>query len=315
VAPSRSPSPAHGRTASADPTRGLLGRRNAGLAILLLAAASISCGTIAVKYAYAAGAEPRGLLAVRLVIAAPLLALMIPWATRGRPSIGVGPLGVAAASGAVLWVGYRAELEGLARLPAGLLVLLLVTAPAWVAIFKWLGWGRAPTRTESLAILAVIAGVAIMVNPLQSSLAPLGVLGGLGSAVCFSVLLLVLEQNRTVPAELGFPVAMISATALLFGTDPTAIFRILGNAHVIPLGALVGISAAAWAALVAVGLRETDAVTAATVTAVEPVFVAVLAFVLLGEGLNAREIAGGTVVIAGIVMAGAGVASATKESP
>ncbi len=289
-----------------------LPRRHAGSALLLLAAASISCGIIAAKRAYAEGADPRGLLAIRLVVAAPLLALLIPWAIRRRnPVMGLAPLLTAAAAGAVLWIAYRAELEGLARLPAGLLVLLLVTTPAWVAAFRWLGFQQAPTRIEGTAILVVIAGVAIMVNPIQSSLDPTGVLAGLVSAVTFALFVLILDQNRSVPAEVGFPVAMIGATALMLVTDPTAIGPIVGNDAVLGLGLIVGASAAAWAALFAIGLHETSAVTAATVTAVEPVFVAVLAFILLGEQLSAREIAGGIVVLAGIVMAAVGPRQAT----
>jgi DME family drug/metabolite transporter len=182
-------------------------------------------------------------------------------------------------------------------------VLFLVTTPIWVAAFRWLGLKRAPTGIEAVAIVLVVVGVAIMVNPTQSSLDLLGVLGGLLSSIAFGLFVFILDQNRAVPPELGFPLGMIGAAALLLVSAPTASATILGDGDVIWLGVVVGVSAAAWSVCFAAGLRETDAVTAATVSAVEPVFVAVLAFLILGEQLSAREIVGGVVVLIGILTA------------
>lgn len=268
--------------------------------MLLLAAAAISGGVVAAKQAYAEGAAPIGLVAIRLVVAAPLLTLVIPGAVRRRTRpLSAGPLLVASAAGAIVWVAYRAELEGLARLPAGVLVLLLVTTPVWVATFTWIGSRRLPTGRGRLAILAVILGVAIMVGPLQNSPSVGGVAAGLLSAVSFALFVVVLEQNRSVPPELGLPLGIIGASACLLLTTPEALVPILRDRDLLVLGAVVGVSAAAWAALFAVGLRETSAVTAATVTAIEPVFVAMLAFLVLGERLGPRELIGGLVVLAG----------------
>jgi drug/metabolite transporter (DMT)-like permease len=62
----------------------------------------------------------------------------------------------------------------------------------------------------------------------------------------------------------------------------------------------IGATTAIWAVLVGFGLQATDSVTAAIVVGVEPVLVAVLAFVLLGEDLSARELVGGLILLAAL---------------
>jgi drug/metabolite transporter (DMT)-like permease len=165
-----------------------------GLVALVLGATSISLAVIASKQAFAEGADARTILAARLVLAGLLVAPVVFASMRaGSSRLGVAGIVVGICAGATLWLGGRAELEGLARLPAGTLVLV------------------------------------------------------------------------------GLPL-------------------------ILALGATTAI----WAVTVGIGLQATDAVTAAIVVDLEPVLVAVLAFVLLDEGLSAREIVGGLIVLAAL---------------
>jgi drug/metabolite transporter (DMT)-like permease len=66
---------------------------------------------------------------------------------------------------------------------------------------------------------------------------------------------------------------------------------------------MAGVAVWLWAVLAVIGLGRTSAVTAATVSAAEPVFVAVLAFFVLGERLSVRQLVGGALVVVGIVLA------------
>lgn len=281
-----------------------------GFSALVGGATAISLGVIAVKEGYADGADPGELIAGRMIVAGALVAVALPFVLRGgggqpaggrrvggaRRSIGPGAIVVAIAAGALLWVSSRGELEGLARLPAGMLAILLATAPMWVAAIDWLADGVVPSRFERMTMLTIVAGVAVMAAPLGASVDVVGVLSGLVSAMTFALFLFVLGRNRRVSAVQAFPLGIVGAALLALVTSPEAIGD-LGGGISTPLLLVLGATQAVWALLVGIGLGATNAVTAAMVVAIEPVLVAVLAFVILEEGLTARALAGGAIVV------------------
>ena len=93
---------------------------------------------------------------------------------------------------------------------------------------------------------------------------------------------------------------MVGAGLFALVINPGELGDLAENDISLPIALAVGVSTAAWAVLVGFGLQATDSVTAAIVVSVEPVFVAVLAFLLLDESLSAREIVGGLVVLAAL---------------
>jgi drug/metabolite transporter (DMT)-like permease len=272
-----------------------------GLVALVLGTMAIALAVIASKQAFAEGADARTILAARLVLAALLVTPVVFASMRGGGSrLGVAGVVVGICAGATLWVGGRTELEGLARLPAGTLVLLLATVPVWVAALGFLGIGRTPTPTERGALVAVVAGVAIMAVPVGAAIDPAGVAFGLITAMSFTAFLLILDRNRTVPQADGFLLGVMGAALFFAVTDPATVRDLATGPLGLPLILALGAATAFWAVLVGIGLQATDVVTAAIVVDLEPVLVAVLAFVLLDEGLSAREIVGGLVVLAAL---------------
>ena len=218
--------------------------------------------------------------------------------SRQRPRApGVGAVAVAIAAGALIWISVRGELEGLARLPAGALAVLLASAPIFVALFDWIASRKVPSRFERVAMIGIVGGVAVMAAPVGASVNQWGVLAGLVSAATFAALLFVEGRNPRVSPELGFPLAMIGAALTVLVTDPSAPADLSAG---LPtwLVLATGVTAAGWALLVGVGLGATSAVTAAMVVAAEPVLVAVLAYLMLGETLTLRQLAGGFIVVA-----------------
>jgi len=183
-----------------------------------------------------------------------------------------------------------------------MLVLLLATSSLWVALLRWALEGIRPSLVESISIAAVIVGVAIMAAPVGvAAVDPFGIVGGLISAGTFAIFLLVLERNRPLPAMAGFTIGMIGGGLLLVATDPGSIGRIPGEGLTWPLIAATGLASVFWALFVGYGVGATDSITAAIVVALEPPLVALLALVILGEGLSGREIAGGAVVIVAVI--------------
>ena len=270
-----------------------------GFVALILAATSISLGVIAVKEGLARGADPQSLMAMRLLVAAPCVALALPFLLSRERSVGARAACGAIAAGALIWISVRAELEGLARLPAGALAVLLATAPIFVAALEWLGTGRLPTRFERLTMLAIVGGVGVMAAPIGSTVNQWGVLAGLVSAMAFATFLFVQVRNPRVSAVQAFPLGMLGAALTVLVTDPTALATLgAGLPTWLVLG--LGASGACWALLLGVGLAATSPVTAAMVVAAEPVLVAVMAYLMLGEGLTVRQLAGGLVVVAAL---------------
>lgn len=282
------------------------GSRRGGVLALALGATSISLGTIAAKQAFADGASTDDLLATRFIVSVPILALALPVVLRitGARVSARGAL-IAVAAGTLFWASGWGEFQGLDRIPAGMLVVLLATASLWVGLLRWLTQGVPPTRVEAFAIGAVIVGVAIMAVPIGvTAVDAFGILGGLVSASTFAVFLLIQERNTGMPAMAGFSIGMIGGGILLIATDPGAIGRVPGDGLTWPLVAATGMASVGWAWFVGYGVGATDSITAAIVVALEPPLVAVLALVILGEGLSARELVGGIVVISAVAVAG-----------
>jgi drug/metabolite transporter (DMT)-like permease len=265
---------------------------------LVLGAVSISVAVIAAKDAYSDGATPEDVIAARLLIAAPVAAFMLLLIHRRQRTVGgIGPVIVALAAGGALWLATRSELEGLERLPAGVLVLLIATVPVWVAASSWLGASRKPTRLERMSLAAIVIGVAVMAMPVGKSLGPLGLLLGLGAAISSAAFFLAAERNPSIPTPSKFLLGIVGAAAFLLATDPGALPALSESGISPPLIAAMGVATAGWALLVGIGVGATDAMTGALVVALEPVLVAALAFAILDEGLSMRQLAGGLVVL------------------
>jgi drug/metabolite transporter (DMT)-like permease len=141
-----------------------------------------------------------------------------------------------------------------------------------------------------------------MANPFRGDLDPVGIAAGLAASLGFASFLVLMKSSEAA-SDVGFGICVALIAAGVAGTmfKPSA-FAQLARLNLLPYVVSVGIAVWLWALLLVVGLSRTTAITAATVSAVEPVFVAVLAFLVLGERLSLLEIAGGLVVIGGVVL-------------
>lgn len=268
-----------------------------GVTALVLGALSIAVSVVAAKQALVDGVATDTVLAARLLLAAPVLLLIaVPVMRASEPRPGAGPIAIGLCAGVMLWLGGRAEFAGLARLPAGMLVVVLATAPVWVAFVGWLVWRRRISRIDVFALVALVGGVAIMAAPVGAPVDALGLLFGVSSAISFALFLMILERNERVPAMLGLVLGMIGAAAAFVIAEPGTVGRLLeslDNTLLLTIGA----AGVLWTLFVGRGLGATNSVTAAIVVASEPLFAALLAYLLLSESLTARELLGGAVVL------------------
>ena len=288
-----------GRPAKTHPPR-----VSPGSAALVAAAAAIAIGTILSKEAYGVGAEPTPIATARLVLGGALMGALLPFvvsrsAIRGRRR----ELAQAVAAGAVLYVGSRMELEGLDRLPATIFIILLAVAPLWVALVEWALWSRRPGGRQIAAIAAVVVGVALLTGPVEGSVETIGLACGIGTSIAIAVLFLLLEDaSQQVPTTVTVPVALVTAGLLALMLEPGATSELLGSSELAPYALGIGVAFFGWGLFFMLGLGSASALTAAILLSAEPLFVSVLAYLILDESLSASQILGCAVVLVGVAV-------------
>jgi drug/metabolite transporter (DMT)-like permease len=208
----------------------------------------------------------------------------------------------------------------IARMPVGIALLFEYTAPVLVAL-----WARfvlhEHVRNRMWAALALaLAGLALVAQIWDGgSLNGLGVAAAFAAAVALAAYYLLGEHSTTSRDPLSttfwsfvfatafwsllqpwwnFPVASFTgSTSLLGNVADVSVPMWTLTAWMIVLGTIVPF------ALVLTGLRHLPATRVGVVGMLEPVLAATVAWVWLGEALSSVQLAGGLVVLVGILLA------------
>ena len=254
---------------------------------------------------------PLPLLTLRQLLAAGVL---LPWAVPALRRIDARDLPRFIVAGLLGMVGYNLPVTvGLQWLPASSAGLLLATEPVWVLVIGLVFLGeRAGPRVLAGTGIA-LAGVAVIAGP--AALSP-----GSGTRAVAGAALVLL-------ATLAFGGYMIVLRPLSQKYGPVSATATSSVAGALPYLALVGtawpprLSPSAGAELLFLALGSTVAGMLLWNLAVvrggagisrllylEPVVSVLGAMVFLGERVTAAVLAGGVLVIAGVVMTGDGVA-------
>jgi drug/metabolite transporter (DMT)-like permease len=274
------------------------------------------------RVALRAGVDPTALTTLRVTGTAVLLvlgaavfrreALRPPGGRLGLLLVVNGLVGVAA----LQWTYFVA----IDRLPVGMALLLEYQAPILVAL-----WARFVQRERVrprlwLGLALAWAGLAAATGIWRGlTFDVVGVLGGLGAAVCFAAYFLIGEHgvDRLDPLRVILWSFLI-ATAGLNVVHPLTGTRLDLLAHRVSLlGRLADHTAPVWAVLawiVVVGtvlpfgvallaLRHLPATTVTMVAMLEPIGVSALGWVWFSEALNTVALFGGLAVVVGIVLA------------
>ena len=274
------------------------------------------------RVALRAGVDPTALTTLRvtgtavvLVLAAALFrrdALRPPGGRLGLLLVVNGLVGVAA----LQWTYFVA----IDRLPVGMALLLEYQAPILVALWaRFVQHERVRPRLW-VGLALAWAGLAAATGIWRGlTFDMVGVLGGLGAAVCFATYFLIGEHGvgRLEPLRVilwSFLVATVGLNVVHPVTG--ARLDLLGD-RVSLLGRLADHTAPVWAVLawiVVVGtvlpfgvallaLRHLSATTVTMVAMLEPIGVSALGWVWFSETLDTVALAGGVAVVTGIVLA------------
>jgi len=263
------------------------------------------------KSAFDRGVSPVRMAEARAVVALAVLGSILAW--RRRDLLHPPPRSV------LILIAFGLSLAGvnstyyiaIDRLAVGVAISLQYTAPVLL-----LGWaavtarGRAPGRVVWLAAGLTLAG-AVLVSRAYGGLGRvngIGLLAAVGSAVTFATYLLTAGRagRRGIqPATVlfwGFVVAVLTWSVIApWWSWPV---RRLADVKVTLSVLGVGIVGTLIPFFLAVGaLRVLQPAIAGIAATVEPPFAAAFAWLFLGQHLSLVQIAGGILVLAGVVLA------------
>jgi len=253
---------------------------------------------------------------VLLRVAGAALALSVPTvlALRGRWGMVPRNLGAVLAYGAVAVAGCQVSyFYAVQRLDVGVALLLEYLGIVLVVLWVWLRTRRAPGRLTTVGILLAIAGLALVLDLTGQSRPDLvGVLWGLLAAAGLATYFVIAANDSELP-----PVALagvgLGADAVVLGA--------LGAVRLLPMrfsaadvalrgaelpwwvaiGELALVAAAAAYLLGIVAARRLGSTVASFVGLTEVLFAVVFAWLLLGELPRLVQLAGGVLIVGGVV--------------
>lgn len=276
-----------------------------GIALIAVSASAFGAMAIFARYASADGADVFAMLLARFGLAAILLGLWCAWQRVTFPT----PRRAVAIClmGGIGYVGQSlCYFSALQYAQASLVALLLYLYPVFVTILAAIFLHERLTAVKIGALVLCSAGCALTVGGGQGQ--PLGMALAVGAALIYSCYIVIgARVTRDVDAR---------ATATLVCCAATCSFGMMalvrgaqGHALQWPAGA------GGWSALAAIavfstviailtffaGLQRLGAGRASMLSTLEPVVTVLLAALLLGEALSPAQLAGGVLILAGVL--------------
>lgn len=300
-----------------------------GLMLAVLSAATFGTSGIFARSLLDAGWTAGTAVAVRVGLAAVLLAVPAVIALRGRwgalrRSLGtIGLFGLLAIGCAQ--VGYFYAVQ---TLPIGVALLLEYSGILLVVLWMWAVHGQRPARLTVAGAVTAVAGLALVLDLTGGGrLDPIGVVWGLVAAVGLAgYFVLSARVDPELPSIALASGGMAVGAVLLFG---------LGAAGLLPMAATFGDVTLAdrqvsWlvpvigVVLIAAVISYVAGIGAARLLGAslssffgltEVLFAVLFAWLLLGELPTALQLAGGVLIIAGIVLVKLGMDRQAARTP
>lgn len=291
--------------------------RGAGVALALFSAAAFGTSGSFARSLLDAGWSPAAAVAARVSTAALILLLPTLWSLRGRAHVVRRNLplilgyGVIAVAGAQLFF-----FNAVARIPVGIALLLEYLGTILVVGWMWLRHGQKPRRLTTFGSILALGGLILVLNPSTTggALDPVGVLWALGAAIGLAAFfVLAARSGDGLPpltlAGLGLSVAAITLlVAGGLGMAPmTASFGQVDFAGrrvswLVPvLGLSVVAAAISYLAAIAAA-RALGPRLSSFIGLTEVLFAVFFAWLFLGEAPTPIQVAGGGLIIGGVVL-------------
>jgi drug/metabolite transporter (DMT)-like permease len=302
-------------------------RIGSGLVLALVSAASFGMSGALARGLINTGWSVGSLVAVRIGLAALVVLPFGLWALRGRWELLRGNLRLIAGYGLTAVAGAQfCYFSAVQHMQVGPALLIEYTAPAAVVVWMWLRHGQRPGVLTLVGAGLAALGLVLVLDLLSGAdLSVPGVLWSLGAMVgCATYFIIIGDDSNGLP-----PIALASG-GLVVGA---AVIGVLALVGVLPMRATTtatsyaGVSFDWWQPLVALGLvtaalayvtgvaggRLLGSRLASFVALTEVVAGVLWAWLLLDELPRAVQLAGGLLILAGVVAVKLGERSVTTQ--
>jgi len=317
-------------TSTLEPARGRLPVRRADLGLVAAVVTAAAFGTSGpfAKALLTTGWSSGAIVLLRVGIAALVLAVPAVLACRGRWSVVRANVPVILVFGLVAVAGCQvAYFNAVGTLSVGVALLLEYSGTVLVVLWVWLRTRRAPSRLTLIGAAVALAGLALILDIAGQTPPDLvGVMWGLLAAVGLAAYFVASSHGDgglppVALAGFGMGVGALALAAVgAVGVVPLE-FRaadVVVAGTTLPWWAAVGelaLVAAAFAYLLGTyAVRALGATLASFVGLSEVLFAILFAWLLLGELPGLIQLAGGVVVVAGVVAVRLGERSTTTDT-
>lgn len=283
-----------------------------GVACALAGSVAFSGKPVLVKAAYVHGIDTTTLLTLRMLFAAPMFALMALWAGRMTESVTRREMAALAGLGFLgYYLGSFLDLAGLQYVSAGFGRLILYLYPTLVLLLS-AAFLRQPLRAPQLLSLALSYAGIVLVFAEEAQLGSdpamtaVGALLVFGSAVTYAVYLVTGSRLVHKFGSMRFSAyASLIATGFVIAhfmaTRPLEALRAGGDVYLL-VAVLAAFSTVLPLWLMAEGLRRIGASQVSLIGCIGPVATLAFAALFLGEAVTAMQVAGATLVLAGVLI-------------
>lgn len=197
----------------------------------------------------------------------------------------------------------------LRTLTAGVATIVLYTYPAFVVVLSAGLLGESATARKLVSLALATGGVALVVGTGAITVTPAGIGLALGAAVLYAVYT---TGSRALSASLA-PRALMVGT-LVGATASKAVYGAVDGGLGLPTGyeqtavvlAIAVVATVVPHLLFYEGVARLEAGRVGLVSTVEPLVAVALGAVLLGEAVTLLVVAGGALVVGGVVLAQSG---------
>jgi len=291
-------------------------RWGSGLGFAVLSASSFGLSGPLARGLQEAGWTAAAAVAVRVLLAAAVLAPVAIVQLRGRWHLLLRSAAVITAYGLVAIAGCQlAYFTAVSHMEVGVALLIEFTAPVAVVGWLWLRHRQRPGRLTVIGALVGIAGLLLVLDLLSATRASVvGILWALGAMVGAATYFVLSARH-----EDGLPGTVLAAGGLLLGG---LALLVAGTVGFVPFAvstapvAFAGFTVAWWPTVLVLGVvtaalayvagiaatRRLGARLASFVALTEVLTALVMAWLLLGEAPRGIQLVGGVLILAGVVI-------------
>lgn len=272
---------------------------------MVVSAACSATLAIFLKFAFAAGANITTIISVRFLAAAAFLFLLVK--ARRAPIRMPFPQALAlCAMGAVGYGGMSLLFaHGLRFVPASLAGMLLYTYPALVTALSFLLREERCDARKGTALLTCLAGLYLVLGVSYAGVRTLGVASILASAFIYAVYILLGNRLLKRVDPMVAALYICGSTGIAFSAYGLATWTL--QVSLPPQGWLAILGITVFPTFLGIvcflaGIRLVGASRASIICTLEPFITVLLSLLLLGERISLLQIAGGALVIGGVLI-------------